>query len=62
MVSPSPRRSASSRCPRQAVTLRKTPGSDTRIANIGDKLFAAMKLKMLLDNKSRLTTFYGDCR
>jgi hypothetical protein len=46
----------------QAVTLRKTPGSDTRVANIGNKLFAAMKLKMLLDYKSRMMTFYGDCR
>lgn len=46
----------------QAVTLRKTPGSDTRVANIGNKLFAAMGLKMLLDYRSRMMTFYGDCR
>jgi hypothetical protein len=46
----------------QAVTVRKPPGTDTRIANIGNKLFAAMGLKMLLDYKDRVMTFYGDCR
>ncbi len=46
----------------QAVTVRKTPGSDTRIANIGNKLFAAMGLKMILDYKDRAMTFYGVCR
>lgn len=46
----------------QPVTVRKTPGSDTRVANIGNKLFAAMGLKMLLDYKDRVITFYGDCR
>ena len=46
----------------QIVTLRKPPGSDSRAANIGNKLFAALKLKMLLDYKSRVMTFYGDCR
>lgn len=46
----------------QPVTLRKTPGTDTRVANIGNQLFAAMKVKMLLDYKSRVMTFYGDCR
>jgi hypothetical protein len=47
--------------PGQPVTLRKTPGSDTRAANIGNRLFAAMGLKMLLDYKNRVVTFYGDC-
>jgi hypothetical protein len=46
----------------QVVTVRKPQGSDQRAANIGNKLFAAMKLKMLLDYKSRVMTFYGDCR
>jgi hypothetical protein len=46
----------------QAVTVRKTPGSDTRIANVGNQLFAAMGLKMLLDYKERMMTFYGACR
>jgi hypothetical protein len=46
----------------QPVTVRKTSGNDTRIANIGNKLFAAMGLKMLLDYRDRVMTFYGDCR
>lgn len=46
----------------QAVTVRKTPGSDTRVANVGNALFAAMGLKMLLDYKNRMMTFYGACR
>ena len=48
--------------PGQVVTLKPNHGSgDERVANIGNKLFAAMKLKMLLDYKNRLMTFYGDC-
>ncbi len=31
-------------------------------ANIGNQLFAGMKLKMLLDYKAKLMTFYGGCR
>ncbi len=46
----------------QAVALRGAPGSDKRVANIGNKLFAAMKLKMLFDYPDRVMTFYGDCR
>jgi hypothetical protein len=46
----------------QAVTVRKTPGSDARVANIGNQTFAAMGLKMLLDYKNRMMTFYGVCR
>jgi len=47
----------------QTVSLYADKGSaDTRLANIGNKLFAAMKLKMLLDYRARLMTFYGDCR
>lgn len=47
----------------QAVTLRDAKASsDDRVANIGNKLFAAMKLKMLLDYRDRVMTFYGDCR
>ncbi len=46
----------------QTVTLRKAQGADNRVANIGNKLFAALKLKMLLDYKNRVMTFYGDCR
>ena len=47
----------------QIVTLRDEPGStDTRVANIGNRLFAAMGLKMLLDYRARAMTFYGGCR
>jgi hypothetical protein len=46
----------------EAVVLRAAPGSDTRVANIGNKLFAAMKLKMLFDYPDRVMTFYGGCR
>jgi len=47
----------------EIVSLRPAQASpDARVANIGNKLFAAMKLKMLLDYKSRLMTFYGRCR
>jgi hypothetical protein len=46
----------------QPVTLAKIPGSaDTRLANIGNKLFAAMGLKMLLDYPGKRITFYGKC-
>jgi len=49
--------------PGQLVTLRPTQDAGgTRAANIGNKLFAAMKLKLLLDYKSRVVTFYGACR
>lgn len=47
----------------QLVTLRPTQDAgNTRAANIGNKLFAAMKLKLLLDYRSRVLTFYGACR
>jgi hypothetical protein len=47
----------------QLVTLRPTQDAgNTRAANIGNQLFAAMKLKLLLDYKSRAVTFYGACR
>ena len=45
----------------QIVSLRGAP-ADGRVANVGNKLFAAMKLKMLLDYRAKLMTFYGDCR
>jgi hypothetical protein len=47
----------------QIVSLYPAGGSaDTRLANIGNPLFAQMKLKILFDYRSRLMTFYGDCR
>ncbi|MBV9990110.1 MAG: retropepsin-like domain-containing protein [Alphaproteobacteria bacterium] len=46
----------------QAVALRPAKGApEPRMANIGNKLFAAMGLKMLLDYRGRVMTFYGDC-
>jgi len=47
----------------ETVSLRDIRGSsDTRLANVGNTIFAAMKLTMLLDYRSRVMTFYGDCR
>jgi hypothetical protein len=48
--------------PGQTVTLRDAGGSADVRANVGNKLFAAMKLKMLLNYRSRTLAFYGDCR
>ena len=46
----------------QLVSLRNAPGVDERVANIGNKLFAAMKLKMLLDYRAKVMTFYSRCQ
>jgi hypothetical protein len=47
----------------QAVFVHKQPGSTVeRIANVGNAVLAAFKMKMLLDYRSRVMTFYGDCR
>jgi hypothetical protein len=32
------------------------------LANVGNKLFASMSLKMMLDYRHRTMTFFGDCR
>jgi hypothetical protein len=46
----------------QAVRITKTMGTaDTRVANIGNQLFAAMHLKILLDYPAKKILFYGDC-
>ncbi len=48
--------------PGQIVSLYPGAGSaDTRLANIGNPFFAQLKPKVLLNYKSRLMTFYGDC-
>ena len=48
--------------PGQAVTVRDEVGSaTTRIANVGNPTYAALKLKVLLDYRARRMTFYGDC-
>ena len=47
----------------QVVMLETVTGvTDVRFANFGNKLLAAMKLKLLLDYRDRVMTFYGDCR
>jgi hypothetical protein len=47
----------------QVVTLRKEQGSMRQsVANGGNTLFAALKLKMLLNYRGHSITFYGDCR
>jgi hypothetical protein len=49
--------------PGEIVTVRNEKGSNsTRVANGGNALFAAMKLKMLLNYRARTMTFYGNCR
>jgi hypothetical protein len=49
--------------PGQTVAVRPANGTmDTRMANIGNRLFAEMKLKVLLNYRARLITFYGNCR
>lgn len=35
--------------------------SDKRLANIGNRLFAEMKLKILLNYRTKKLVFYGDC-
>jgi hypothetical protein len=48
--------------PGTAVTVRNVKGSSTNLANVGNKLFASMNLKMMLDYRHRRMTFFGDCR
>jgi hypothetical protein len=47
--------------PGTAVTLRNVKGSPSNLANVGNKLFASMNLKMMLDYRHRTMTFFGDC-
>jgi hypothetical protein len=47
----------------QQVFVHTQHGSaDSRIANVGNTVLAALKIKMLLDYPGRVMTFYGDCR
>jgi len=48
--------------PGTTVTLRNGKGSSSNLANVGNKLFASMRLKMMLDYRHRTMTFFGDCR
>lgn len=48
--------------PGQAMTLRHVEGSaDASVANLGNKLFAQLGLKMLLDYRDRKVAFFGGC-
>lgn len=48
--------------PGQVVTLHDDADPDgDRVANVGNALFAAMGIKMLLDYRGRTMTFYGNC-
>jgi len=47
----------------QQVFVRKQPDASAgRVANVGNALLAELQIKMLLDYRRRLMTFYGDCR
>ena len=47
----------------QIVSLRAAANpSDNRAANVGNKFFAALNLRMLLDYRARQMVFYGDCK
>jgi hypothetical protein len=48
--------------PGTPVTVRNLKGSSTNLANVGNKLFASMNLKMMVDYRHRRMTFFGDCR
>jgi hypothetical protein len=46
----------------QTVSVRRAQGSpDTRVANAGNQVFAALTPKMLLDYRARAITFYAEC-
>lgn len=48
--------------PGAAVTLRNVKGPSSNLANVGNKFFASMGLKMMLDYRHRTMTFFGDSR
>jgi hypothetical protein len=41
--------------------LKAESPDDKRFANIGNRLFADMKLTILLDYRAKKLTFYGSC-
>jgi len=43
------------------VVMSSRGSADSRIANIGNMTFAAMKVKLLLDYPAKQVSFYGDC-
>jgi hypothetical protein len=48
--------------PGAAVTVRNVKGSSSNLANVGNKFFAPLGLKMMLDYRHRTMSFFGDCR
>ncbi|HJV42504.1 retropepsin-like aspartic protease [Caulobacter sp.] len=42
-------------------TYSEQGSTDTRVANVGNRLMASLKLKLLLDYPGETITFYGDC-
>lgn len=49
--------------PGQVVTLHSEKGSpDTRVANVGNRLLDDMHVKMLLNYRDGLVSFFGNCR
>lgn len=47
--------------PGASVMLDDVPGPDGVVANAGNKLFDALKVKMLLDYRAHRMAFFGDC-
>jgi len=45
----------------QRVFVREKQGSPGRVANVGNALLAELQIKVLLDYRGHLMTFYGDC-
>ena len=46
----------------QSVAITSTEGTpETRLANVGNRLLASMKLKLLLDYRENRIGFFGDC-
>ncbi len=48
--------------PGTPVSVRNVKGSSSSLANVGNKFFASMGLKVMLDYRHRAMTFFGDCR
>jgi len=45
----------------QPVVLRSEPGSRHRVANVGNAVFAAMRLRLLMDYPNKRIAAYGAC-
>jgi len=47
--------------PGEAVVLRPEPGSKHRVANVGNALFAALKVRLLMDYPAKRMAAFGEC-